>query len=129
MKNLCKCGTNKNYLDCCGAYITNARLPDTPEQLMRSRYTAYATCNIEYIATTMCGKAMVGFDIKDTVLWAKSIVWTKLEILNSGLENKNKGFVEFKAYYVEANQSGILHEKSEFQRKNDKWFYVDGIVT
>lgn len=128
MQNKCKCGTNKNYLDCCGAYITNAKLPDTPDQLMRSRYTAYATCNVEYIENTMYGNALIGFDLKDTARWAKNIVWTNLKILNSSFESKDKGFVEFKAYYVESNQPGILHEKSEFQRKSGKWFYVDGII-
>lgn len=124
----CRCGSNKNYLDCCGAYINNNRLPNTPEQLMRSRYTAYATYNIEYIANTMLGKALNGFDLKGALIWAKTIIWEKLEIINTSLENNNLGFVEFKAHYTEQNQHGILHEKSTFHRIKGKWFYVDGVI-
>ena len=127
-QNICKCGTNKNYLDCCGAYITNMKAPETPEQLMRSRYTAYAMSNMDYIANTMCGRASNGFDINDALLMANQTQWLRLEVLNSKLKNKNIGFVEFKAYYMAQGNHYILHEISEFQHKNGKWFYVNGVV-
>ncbi len=125
---LCNCGTIKNYTDCCGMYITNSKLPQTPEELMRSRYTAYANCNIEYIAKTMCDKALKGFNLKSVKLWARHIKWLKLEVLDQWLISESIGFVEFKAYYLEENISYILHEKSEFHNKNNRWFYVDGII-
>ena len=125
---LCKCGTGKNYLQCCGKYIDNLELPQNPQQLMQSRYTAYAMCNIEYIAKTMCGRASQGFNIQDTLLWAKQILWLKLEVLDSRIEEPNKGFVEFRAYFSQNNKNYVLHEISEFHRKNNKWFYVDGII-
>ena len=128
ISSLCKCGSGKIYLNCCGIFITNVQLPQTPEQLMRSRYTAYACCNIDYIAKTMCGRALNGFHAKDVALWAKDIRWIKLEILNTKLEHNNKGFVEFKAYYTEHDIKQVLHEISEFQRKSGKWFYVDGVI-
>ena len=127
-QNICKCGTTKNYLDCCGAYITDTRAPETPEQLMRSRYTAYAISNMEYIAKTMCGRASNGFDIKDALSMANKTQWLRLELINSKLINKNIGFVEFKAYYAVDGNNYILHEVSEFHYINGKWFYVDGSI-
>ena len=52
----------------------------------------------------------------------------KLEVLNSNLVSKFKGFVEFKAYFIEDNQQYILHEKSEFHCFDDRWYYVDGVI-
>jgi len=128
MDTLCKCGSNKNYLDCCGSYITNVKTPSTPEQLMRSRYTAYAVCDIDYIMNTMHGKPLEGFDVNTVTAWAKAIQWLKLEVLNTFLESEDKGFVEFRAHYSENDQHFVLHEISEFHRQNGKWFYVDGTL-
>ena len=127
MNFTCKCGSNKDYSDCCGIYIDGLKLPETPEQLMRSRYTAYATANIDYIVKTMQGKPLEGYDRQDAALWAQKVVWQKLEVLNSTIQ-KDKGFVEFKAYYNDASQDIVLHENSEFERKNGQWYYTDGQI-
>ena len=79
----CSCGSANNYLNCCGKYINKSELPITPEQLMRSRYTAYATGNMAYIANTMCGKTSGEFNKTEALSWAKSVLWDRLEILNT----------------------------------------------
>ena len=68
--SLCICGSGKNNVDCCAQYIGGEKLPLDPESLMRSRYTAYANANIAYIAATMRGAALVGFDPKSALQWA-----------------------------------------------------------
>lgn len=128
MNNKCPCGSGVNYTECCERYISNINLPTSPEELMRSRYTAYSMAKIDYIAITMCGKAFQGFDVEESRSWARSVIWEKLQVLNSNLVNEIKGFVEFKAYFRENNQQCILHEKSEFHKINGKWFYVDGMI-
>lgn len=80
MDLFCKCGNNKNYLECCGIYINGMKLPETPEQLMRSRYTAYTMANIEYIVKTMQGKPLRGFNAKEVALWSQNVVWQKLVV-------------------------------------------------
>ncbi|AUR51314.1 YchJ family protein [Aquella oligotrophica] len=123
----CKCGSNKDYQVCCGIYINDNKLPDTPEQLMRSRYTAYTMANIDYIVKTMQGKPLVAYDQKESTLWAQSVIWQKLEVLNSSMNN-DQGVVEFKAYYNDANRNVILHEISQFRRKDGRWYYIDGEI-
>jgi len=125
---ICKCGSNKNYLDCCGAFIVKNKLPQTPEQLMRSRYTAYVIGDIDYIAATMQDRALIGFDPKEAKLRSNETIWLKLEIIGTKQKNKNLGLVEFKVYYQEYGKDFIQHEISEFKLKNGKWFYVDGIL-
>lgn len=125
---ICPCGSNKEYLMCCGQYIEQHQLPATPEQLMRSRYTAYTKANIDYIRKTMQGRAALRFDHDSAKNRTEQVQWLKLEVLQSYIDsyNKNRGFVEFKAYYRLATQEHCLHELSEFHLQDGQWSYVDG---
>ncbi len=124
----CPCGSGNLYLSCCGLYIEQQQLPSTPEQLMRSRYSAYAMANIDYINKTMQGPAAFNFDPVSVKEWAEHVQWLRLEILNSFLDSNDptKGFVEFKAFYRINLQDQCLHEISEFHLIDKQWYYVDG---
>ncbi len=115
MKNIkyCPCGAGKAYLECCGIFISNQKVPSTPEELMRSRYTAYTQINLDYIARTMKSPAADNFDREEVQEWAKAVSWTGLEIINTGTEC-NKGIVEFRAHYYVDGKKQVLHEISEF---------------
>jgi SEC-C motif domain protein len=126
MKN-CPCGSQKFYADCCGAFIDAGNIPATPEELMRSRYTAYAQVNIDYIERTMKPPASNGFNKDEARLWAQQVKWKELKLLKSGKE-KDKNIVEFQAYYEFGNKVYCLHEISEFQILNQKWYYSAGKI-
>lgn len=49
---LCPCKSNISYSDCCEPYHNSTKLPSTAEQLMRSRYSAYALKLINYLIET-----------------------------------------------------------------------------
>jgi SEC-C motif-containing protein len=122
---LCYCTSAKSYGDCCGPYIDGKRLPLSPEALMRSRYSAYAQANILYIEATMCDAAAHGFDAVEALQWAKECEWLRLEVLKARYHrtDTNSAMVEFKAYYRLREQEQCLHEKSNFIRKQSRWFY------
>lgn len=124
--NNCPCSSNKDYDACCGIFITKKSLPKTPEELMRSRYSAYFLKDIDYIADTMQGPAAQGFVKEEAQKWADQLQWTQLEVLNSKIAGA-KGWVEFKAHYIENGKKNILHEKSEFILDDNKWYYTDGV--
>jgi SEC-C motif-containing protein len=121
----CPCGTHRAYLDCCGIFISHQKLPATPEELMRSRYTAYNLGHIDYIADTMRSPAADDFDIEASREWARKIKWTGLKVVKA-TQNAATGFVEFFAYYYHDNKKCVLHEYSEFNCENGKWYYVNG---
>ena len=123
----CPCGSDRDYARCCQPYLVGQANPESPEILMRSRYTAYTMADIDYIQKTQRGKAAVGFNALDACVWAKRVTWIKLEILSANLENSKKGYVEFVATFVDGYRSQAMHEKSEFIKKSGQWFYVDGI--
>lgn len=125
LKNACPCCSNKSYANCCQRFISKQLNPDTPEELMRSRYTAYTQANIEYIMDTMKPPASNHFDAEDARKWAQTVKWRKLEVLKTS-QDQDKGFVEFIAYFSHQQQQQKIHEYSEFHRENGRWYYVDG---
>jgi SEC-C motif-containing protein len=121
----CFCGATKSYADCCGQFIDGNKLPATPEELMRSRYSAYAQANIEYIVQTMLAPANNNFDSEAARVWAKRVKWIKLKVIKAFIK-QDKGFVEFIAYFKENGKACTIHELSEFHKQNGRWYYVDG---
>ena len=123
---LCPCKSEKKYAQCCEPFILGKQLPNTPDQLMRSRYTAYTQANIDYIIATMKDAALKGFDKASAKQWAESVTWMKLKVLRAYIDPaiSDRGFVEFKAYYRYKKQMHVMHEFSEFKKADDRWFYI-----
>lgn len=126
--NTCPCCSSKTYSACCERFISGKELPQTPEELMRSRYTAYSKINVDYIRQTMKSPAADQFDAEEARQWAKAVTWEKLEIIQTSHE-QNKGFVEFIAYFSQQLQKQYLHECSEFHFDDGRWYYVDGKIS
>ncbi|HYF97939.1 MAG TPA: YchJ family protein [Coxiellaceae bacterium] len=124
--HLCPCCSGQAYQSCCALFIEQKQLPETAEQLMRSRYTAFSQANIEYIEKTMRGAAAATQDIEKTKAWAEQVSWEGLEVLGTQTESAhpNKAIVEFNARYRLHDQAQVLHERSLFEYLDDRWFYV-----
>jgi SEC-C motif-containing protein len=121
----CPCDTQKNYQTCCGYYHVHLNAP-SPLALMRSRYTAYTLGLLDYIEATMFGKALERFHDDAHSLANSRQTFVNLTIL-SATESDNFGEVEFKAYYIdEQDRLHCLHEKSQFIKNNENWYYIDG---
>lgn len=120
--NLCYCNSQKLFKDCCEPYIKGLKKAPTAEALMRSRYSAYANHQADYLVATTHISQRALHSKEDILLWATSNQWQKLEVLKSTLTT-----VEFKAYYLDQNkQSHVHHEFSTFVQEDGIWFYVDG---
>lgn len=116
---------------CCCIFIKGMAHPDTAEQLMRSRYTAYALCEVDYIMNTTHPSTRRQYTSDGIKQWALSSVWKKLEIIstNKGKLEDTIGYVEFKAYYSDlAGQNHIHHEYSTFKKIGTNWMFVEGKV-
>lgn len=124
----CPCGSEKNYVNCCGVFIEGKQTPTTPEALMRSRYTAYTQANIDYIARTMKAPASNHFNAVEARQWAERVKWLELKIVEAPSFDDQKGFVEFLAYFYDNNKRHAIHELSEFHKIDGEWYYVSGIA-
>ena len=47
--NLCPCGLNRLYADCCGSILSGRKIAETAEELMRSRYVAFTFADVNYL--------------------------------------------------------------------------------
>lgn len=121
----CYCGSGIEFSACCQPYIEEKILPATPEALMRSRYSAFCCKNISYLKTTTDPQVRMQFDADAATDWANNATFQKLEILATRIE-KNKGFVEFKAYYLMADEQKVHHEHSVFRRHLGRWYFNKG---
>lgn len=127
MKN-CPCGLEASYEACCGLYIDQGQLPQMPETLMRSRYTAYSLANTQYIKNTMRGKPLIAFKEEEAARWAKQAAWISLRIVAAPAPVCERGQVEYIATYLERGRLSILHERSEFIYAEGAWYYIDGVI-
>lgn len=95
---------------------------------MRSRFSAYALDNTEYVQETW--DANTRPKPEQIKFSEEKINWQRLEIIDTkkGGIKDNKGIVEFKAFYLNNGEDFMLHEVSRFIKKNDRWYYVDGVV-
>ena len=119
----CPCFSGKSYTDCCQPYHTKQKNAPTPQALMRSRYSAFATHNADYLMNTTLPAKRKFHDKQDLLDWAVENTWTNLEIVDTA-----PNIVEFKAYFTDKNGiAQIQQERSRFQKMSDRWFYVDGI--
>ena len=120
---LCYCKSQKPFSKCCEPFLTHAKRAATPEELMRSRYSAYVLSNAAYIVATALGEQNSAEELELIKEYAKNIEWLGLEIVHA------KGNqVEFKAYYRDGQGVGVQHEKSNFVQNEGMWLYKDGTI-
>ncbi|MFV5695408.1 YchJ family protein [Flavobacterium sp. LB3P122] len=118
----CYCDSQKNFQDCCEPIIKGIQKSPTPETLMRSRYSAYVTQEVDYLLVTTQVSERGYYSKAEILDWAISNKWQKLEIINI-----TENTVEFKAYFLDSKlQKQIHHELSTFKLENGSWFYVNG---
>jgi SEC-C motif-containing protein len=120
--NNCYCGSSEPFESCCNLYINGAQKAPTALALMKSRYSAYATHQADYLLETTHSSQRMYYSREEILHWATANQWQKLEII-SATENT----VEFKAYFIDENKVNQVHyEFSNFEQENGSWFYVDG---
>lgn len=115
MKN-CYCNSEKYFENCCKPFLNKTIFPSTPQQLMRSRYTAYVLHDADYLMETTHVSERKFYAKSEILQWSKQNTWIKLEVITSAHYT-----VEFKAYYLDENLSPkVHHERSTFKKVGAK---------
>jgi SEC-C motif domain protein len=124
----CPCGSNKSFGECCEPFHSGTAIPPTAETLMRARYSAYVTANIDFIERTFHSSARAEFDRESARKWAEESQWHGLEILKTvdGQDQDTDGVVEFIATYSQKDQEVEHHEVATFRKEAGTWTFVDG---
>src|SRR5689334_16930629 len=103
----CPCGS-PSYDGCCGPLLRGERQAQSPEQLMRSRYSAYALGDTDHVWRTWHPRTR-----PERVTPDPALEWTGLEVLEA-----DGDIVEFRAHHT----GGTLHERSRFEQRAGRWF-------
>ncbi|MCW2794496.1 MAG: sec-C motif containing protein [Nocardioides sp.] len=121
----CPCGSGTSYDACCGRLHRGAAQAQTAEELMRSRYSAYAVGDEDHVFRTWHPRTR-----PDDLSPDPTLTWTGLEILDvlAGGPGDTTGEVEFVAHYSRPSGPGERHERSRFERRAGRWVYVGGGV-
>jgi SEC-C motif-containing protein len=122
----CYCCSNLLFSDCCEPIIKNTSA-EKPEQLMRSRFSAYAIKNYAYVLATYAPTQRQQLSVKALSDSADSTIWRKLDVLASASTDKI-GSVEFIATYTVGGEYFAMHELSHFIKQDNKWYYTTGVM-
>ena len=128
---ICPCGSGKPYLDCCRVYH-EGKEAENSLVLMRSRYSAYALNNAEYIIRTTHPRHPAVS--QNLAVWKQEILqfslnteFERLEIVDS-LEQNDKATVVFIAHLKQNGEDVSFTERSFFAKVGGRWLYVNGDV-
>jgi SEC-C motif-containing protein len=126
----CPCGKGESIETCCGPFIEGTKRPETAEDLMRSRYTAFATGRVDYIFETHDPERRGDIDENSTNDWSKNSEWLGFELVSSeaGGPTDDAGVIEFVARYKVKGVSIDHRERAVFRRAGDRWYFVDGQI-
>lgn len=124
----CPCGSQTPYLSCCEPIISGHRPATTAEELMRARYSAHVNVQVDFIIDSTHPDHRQSLDRESTQNWAAKTIWLGLEILETvqGGANDTCGEVEFIARFRERGEICAHHERAQFQRQDDRWYFTDG---
>ena len=118
--SLCPCESGQRHNKCCGPLIDGKAFAQTPEALMRSRYTAYVEENTEYLMRTWHP------DFRPASLGlVTDQKWLGLEIKFVQTDD-TAGVVEYVARFKVRGRDRQLHEISQFVREAGRWYYTLG---
>ncbi|MFT4769685.1 MAG: SEC-C motif-containing protein [Glaciecola sp.] len=119
----CHCQSGGAFTVCCEPFLNGTAFPQSAQQLMRSRYSAFVVCDEEYLLATWHPKtrpSRVRFDEQQR--------WLGLSIRNTqeGAAGDQSGTVEFVARFKIAGKGHRLVEVGRFESLDGRWYYLDG---
>jgi SEC-C motif domain protein len=127
----CPCCSDMPYRDCCAVYH-QGKEAENALVLMRSRYSAYALNNVEYIMrTTHPRHPAVSQNLqhwKEEILkFAMKTDFERLEVLDFK-EQPDRAIVVFIAHLTQDDEDMSFTERSFFSKVDGRWLYVNGDV-
>ena len=124
----CYCGSGLEFSACCEPVLEGVSPAETAEQLMRARYSAFASQQADFLHTSLHPEHRHDHDVAATRRWAENSQWLGLEIIavEAGEADDSEGSVEFVATYKEKGLVHPYHELSNFRKVDGIWYYVDG---
>ena len=130
----CPCLSGMSYETCCEPLHRGEQLAKTAEQLMRSRYSAFALAEVDYLmATHPDSLTPLGQRRKELRKNCREARWLGLKIkaVEAGGVDDLEGTVTFEATFGAGGQRNVMTETSLFQRRDGDrkgdWLYIKSL--
>ena len=121
MTTRCPCLSGLPYAECCEPLHRGEIAAPTAEQLMRSRFSAFAVGDAEYLLASWHPSTR-----PSTLELDPALRWYRLDIIDrsGGGPLDAHGKVEFEAFCRSPETQGSQRERSTFVREGGRWYYV-----
>lgn len=116
-KESCPCGSGNTLPNCCQPYIDGTLAVPTAEALMRSRYSAYAIHDEQYLLDSWHESTR-----PENIDADPSVQWIRLKIIDT---DSSQNCVEFVATFRLNGKADKFCEKSRFVFEDGRWFYLE----
>jgi SEC-C motif-containing protein len=114
----CACESGLAFSECCEPVLAEPSAAQTPEALMRSRYSAFVLHDRAHLLATWHPETR-----PRSITLDPDQRWLGLKI-----KQASGTHVEFVARYKVHGRGHRIHETSRFEHLDGRWFYVDGDV-
>ncbi|MFZ5814806.1 MAG: YchJ family protein [Bacillota bacterium] len=131
----CPCGSGRKYKACCGLCHAGVEYPADPERMIRSRYTAYAIGNVDYLYRTTHpeNEAVAGVTEKEykreTLGYCQKVDFTGLTVHESTPPDEQgiaRGLLTAR-FRVGSQPEDSFTERSEFVVVDGRLLYLRGV--
>jgi SEC-C motif-containing protein len=126
----CPCHSGVRYAACCKPLHEGQREADTPEALMRSRYSAFALGLGDYLVRTLSADHPDRVEPDAPRLLSQARAGQRflgLTILEASAEG-DRGVVLFRARIFERGADRSFSERARFRREGGAWRYEGGEI-
>ncbi|RVT49135.1 hypothetical protein EMM73_00595 [Rheinheimera sediminis] len=133
----CYCGSGQIFSACCEPLISGQAKAQSPEELMRSRYSAYCHHHknpqcYRYIMETYHSSVRAAHTETEIADFARAVHFVGLKILSDSSQKKpqpQSNQVHFVASYLVGDRLEKLDEVSDFEMEQGHWMYRSGVLT
>jgi SEC-C motif domain protein len=129
----CPCGSGLKFKKCCEPAIRGAVYPQTPEAVMRSRYSAFVTGSTAHLwrSTHPENEMVQGVEPeqfhRETLAYCQQVEFTGLTVHEARpADAQGVARVRFTATYRMGDATGALRELSDFVQVDGRWLYRRG---
>lgn len=146
----CYCRSGQTFANCCQPFHQGTRFPETAEQLMRSRFSAYcegSAASVQYVADSYHPLTQPSNPSHEIAAFAKAAHFVRLDVIHASvvselpaellktlfqhdsLTSLAYATVHFKVQFLMNDRLHLLEEISRFIATLGRWTYLDGTLT
>jgi len=123
----CPCESGINFESCCQPVIKGAEKAESAEQLLRARYSAFVSGDVDFIMVTHHPEKVDDIDKSSIKSWSRESQWMGLEIVNvdKSAEKDGEVAIDFVAKYLQEGKTYKHAESSLFKKTDGSWYFYD----